>query len=127
MKHPQEFTIALDDNEKLNLKTKNKGGVAEETVDSILEDTNLNSKSHSAPRLSFSFSRPNSRFSIARPKPSSKTALKLSFLKKASTVENVPEMFNRLPKISDHYTSLVTVNTHSEAKVTENRGRSNNR
>ena len=149
MNHPQEFTIALDDNEKLNLKAKNKGGVAEETVDShevgsILEDTNVNffpdnddnaqneiqeydSKPHSAPRLSFSFSRPYSRFSIARPKPPLKTALKLSFLKKASTVENVPEMFNRLPKISDHYTSQITVNAHSEAKVTENSGRSNNR
>ena len=70
------------------------------------------SKPHSAPRLSFSFSRPYSRFSIARPKPPLKTALKLSFLKKASTVESVPELFNRLPKISDHYTSLITVNAH---------------
>ena len=129
----KKLASALDDNKKLKLKAKNKGGVAEETVDanpsqevgSILEDTNINfslnndentqneiqeydSKPHSAPRLSFSFSRPNSRFSIARPKPPSKTAFKLSFLKKASTVENIPEMFNRQPKISDHYTSLTS-------------------
>ena len=55
---------------------------------------------------SFSFSNPGARFQILRPKPPTKKKFNFIFEKKASTVDIIPNVFNVAPKISDHFLKL---------------------
>ena len=134
----KKLAQAHEANAKLKLKLKVKvldkketsGDVIDETVareetsfnvshefeETLVDRINLSLNSTSTPKLSlFSFSRPNARFSIGKPKPPIRNKFKLKFHHAAKLVSDVPHVFNQAPKISDHF-SVLTPNSHNSTK-----------
>ena len=125
----KKLAQALQDNEKLKARLKNKNidvpsakplsqffedprtskeekrehGDEEESDCEVVEETE---EKPIMRFLSVSFSSPGSRFQIIRPKPPSKKKFNFIFTKKSSTFDNVPNVYNIAPRISDHFTKL---------------------
>ena len=109
------------ESENLKLRLKNKGIVVERSVEEVLPvvDEEVTHETEDvldlgvtpSPRpsfslFSFSFSQPNSRFAIGRPQAPVIRARKLSFIKKASCVENIPVPSSLKPSLSFSYPNL---------------------
>ena len=91
------------EDESINDKDDDVYNDSQGQVDDYEEHVNKNY----TPRLSLSFSLPNARFVIGKPKlPKVSNKFKLVYNHQGSFVENIPEVFNVLPKISDHYSRL---------------------
>ena len=108
------------ENANLKLRLKSKGIVVERSVEDVVpvvyeevsevtEDVLelVATPPPRRPRFSFfSFSGPTSRFAIGRPRAPVIRARKVSFVRKASCVENIPVPFNRKPNLSFYYPNL---------------------
>jgi len=113
---------ALKDNEKLKLRLSKKGissgDDSKDDMDKSFEsDMDVSDAALTEdeteivvppPRktFSFSFSKPNARFSICKPNLSNKLRTKVKFKKSSSLIENLPVVFNLTPSISDSLPNL---------------------
>ena len=125
----KKLALALQDNEKLKARLKNKNidipaakplsqffedprtskEDKREHEDEEESDCEVVEETEEKPIIRFltvSFSSPGSRFQILRPKPPSKKKFNFTFMKKSTTVDNVPNVYNIAPRISDHFTKL---------------------
>jgi len=114
---------ALKDNEKLKLRLSKKGispsgddskeNAMDRSYESDMEGSDIaltedETETIPPPRktFSFSFSKPNARFSICKPSISNQRRVKVKFKKTGSLIENLPVVFNLTPSISDSLPNL---------------------